>query len=251
MKSAKYSSFGVFESGTPSVNDSDGFIDTLDTIGKTKSVPIIRQLTPTMPTSGTYACPLPVLLAEWKIRLHGESNTGKTSLAKALCRSNNMKTDISETPGLMLRYTIFPLKLQNEHKPRFIRLDIEEVGALIQSRRKYLKFDISMSKDYDAHVVLFSMTDPTSLASARNIIEYLITECQVSIESILCVGTKVDQFHSYQITEIDLEEFVEKTRTSLCLVNTQASWIDDYGAYIVAEEIASIILTKNRQQIPI
>ena len=65
----------------------DVFLDPMDFMGKTKSMPTLslRQNSPVIATGA-----LPNASNEWKVRLHGESNTGKTSLSKALCRLSTL-----------------------------------------------------------------------------------------------------------------------------------------------------------------
>ena len=72
--------------------------------------------------------------------------------------------------------------------------------------------------------------------------ETLHTECSIPLDKIVCVATKVDQFHAYQVTETDLEDFVNKTKTCLCLVNNHAGWEEEHSVYTIIEELSERLL---------
>jgi hypothetical protein len=136
------------ESGS---SDSVDMSDPMEFMAKAKSMPVLSLKHTPVITTGI----LPNASFEWKVRLHGETNTGKTTLSKALCRLSKTilhvltvdlnSYDASETPGLVLRETIIPVKLKQENKPRYIRFDLEDVGSYIQSRRGYLKCTLQNS----------------------------------------------------------------------------------------------------------
>ncbi|KAL0483084.1 hypothetical protein AKO1_014988 [Acrasis kona] len=178
----------------------------------------------------------------WDLRFHGERNTGKTSISKALCRLEVSSTDaVSETPGLIIRDTIIPIKFVGEDKTHNVHLQMHDVGAYVQARRTYLKFNPSI-RQHSAHIVVFSMTDPTSLTSAKQTIESLQAEHKIPSERILCVGTKIDFFHSLQVTEMDIESLVEENKITLCLVNTTDKWDSEYGVLNIINQLCDMLI---------
>lgn len=179
----------------------------------------------------------------WTVRLHGDGFTGKTALSLALCRLQNEEQMASQTdtPGLVIRECLVPVKLVQEEQIRWVRLELEDVGSSVQSRFSYLKYDIQ-KRMFHVHIVLLSMTDSHSLESARDIIKYLTNDCGVELNRILAVASKVDEFQSYQITDSDLQEFVSSMGVALCLVNNHAQFGEQYSTYSVVEELARIML---------
>lgn len=145
------------------------------------------------------------------------------------------------TPGLVIRECLVPLKFTQDDTVHWARLEIEDVGSLMQNQFNYLRFDAN-KRIFSAHIVVLSMTDLQSLESAKETVRYLTVECGVELETILAVATKVDEFQSYQVTDSDLQDFVSQTQVPLCLIDNFAQFGEQYSAYTVVEELARLRL---------
>jgi GTPase SAR1 family protein len=189
----------------------------------------------------------------WNVRLHGDSMTGKTAMSMALCRSSSngnsgssgtQQAQASDTPGLVIRETLVPIKfVSDNHTIRWVRLEIEDVGSQQEVKYNYLKYSSNnATRSFDIHIVVLSMTDSNSMENAKETIRWLIDTCNVDRLRILAVATKVDEFQSYQITDTDLQEFVSNLNVSLCLVNNHAQFGEEHSVYVIVEELARIML---------
>jgi len=181
----------------------------------------------------------------WTVRLHGDSGTGKSVLSLALCRlqADNFFSGPVMTPGMVIRECLVPLKFVNESRIHWARLEIEDVGSLMQSQFNYLKYDC-YKRIFHVHIVVLSMTDLQSLESAKETIRYLVNECGVESTKILAVATKVDEFQSYQVTDSDLQDFSSEMQVPLCLVDNYVQFGEQYSAYTVVEELSRLLLNQ-------
>lgn len=128
----------------------------------------------------------------------------------------------SDSHGLCIRDVCLPIKYEGYDEPKWVKLRLEDVGAAVQERYSYLK---RLDQNYDAHVVVFSMTDRDSLAKAKEIVEDLRKR---GVDKLLVVGTKLDKFLSYQLTDQELEDFAKSLKVIICLVNAHAPLTDEY-----------------------
>ncbi|KAL9643445.1 hypothetical protein ABK040_010060 [Willaertia magna] len=181
---------------------------------------------------------------KWSIKLHGERGVGKTAIQRSLCRMNNSldqhRNYHSDTLGMSITNTLIPIKLLQGMK--WLELEIVDVGEMIAATNSL--YHTYAANEFNAHVVLFSMSHYPSFKSAKNKIKKL----QQFTKNIICVATKVDEFQKFQVTDVDIEEIMKECNlNSICFVNSYAPFGSENSVYTIIEELVEILLNNNPQ----
>jgi len=175
-----------------------------------------------------------------RIRVHGINNSGKSSVAWSICNAKNtfvkFKT-YSSSVGMQVYDTILPIKWGDTTK--WAMIELYTTGYISEEQWVYLRFTEQKEK-FEAHLVVFSMTDKATFDAALEIVIDLCTERMNNGEQfkICAVGTHVDQYQNYQVFNADIEKLINSCpNLSVCLVDTRVELTNTFSCYRVVEEL--------------
>lgn len=195
---------------------------------------------------------------DWSVRLHGKTGSGKTAIVQALCRQtrDELTATHADTLGLMIMDTMLPVKFKGNSEIDWILLRMEDSSQKITDQFSYLQVlqtntnALASNKPkvlpfYDVHIVVFSMTDRDSMIYAKKLVSQIQLQIQLQAHYTGCIvvaATRADQVQGYQVTNLDLEQFVQEFKVSVCLINAHCnSLCEEQSAYAIVEEICDIM----------
>nr|CAG4716389.1 unnamed protein product [Naegleria fowleri] len=175
----------------------------------------------------------------WKIRLHGDRGTGKTTVQRSLCRMNTNidqhRNYHSDTMGTVSTTTLIPIKCIDSVK--WVELEIVDVGDMSATTNPF--YNSYQVNEYHAHLVLFSMGHYQSFRNTKNKLKLL----KKQTNNIIVVATKADAFQNFQVTDNDIAELEKEFQLPpVRLINSHAQFGSSNSTYILVEDLADMLI---------
>lgn len=168
-----------------------------------------------------------------RIWMEGKQSSGKSALVKAfhnysqILKGEQLIFDKSQPNGRIdtigLTMHFIPLELSNKS----VMAIIEDCGSAISNMNKHLNRTAQRENhSIDIYLGVFSMIDAKSL----EYLDQFLTESKQKkfhIDKFFLIGTHIDLFESYQITDEDLQNFSNKHHTTIHLIDLSTEQFGD------------------------
>lgn len=149
---------------------------------------------------------LPMQLDEvgYKLFVYGRAGIGKTNFLMQLMGTESIA--YSETPGIQVVVTYWPVKLFHTSRVVLFRLEFWDAGEA--ALKKFDHVLPACKEDMDAALAVFSFTDRASFEEMPQLVSRLLQPNEHPCP--ILIGTRYEQHMASEVTQRDIREFEQR-----------------------------------------